>query len=119
MALFVVEHAGQCSEAVMKEQPSEISAVPGSSKVTHWGFGCLSSALLLCSSGCTRSGPGSSWQTVHVFDGDETRLINWSGVGASIATNISKLSLVAALNKKAIVLKDEKSKRKKKSSIQV
>lgn len=80
MVLFV-ECLGKNSGAVMKDSPSEISVVLGLFKETHWVCGSRSSVLLLCSLGCTRTGPGLTG-----FDGDGTRLIKWSVVEASIAT---------------------------------
>lgn len=104
----------------MKEPPSAISVGPGS-KVTPEVFGAMSSVLLPCSPGCTRSEPRFSAQTAFDGDGDGVMLSNWSAVGASIATNNSKLSLVAVLNEEEIMLSYGKweRKKKKKSSIQV
>lgn len=121
VALFVVGYSRQCSEAVMKETPSAISVGPGAFKVTPWVFGAMSSVLLPCSPGCTRSEPRFSAQTAFDGDGDGVMLSNWSAVGASIATNNSKLSLVAVLNEEEIMLSYGKweRKKKKKSSIQV
>lgn len=120
MALFVVGRSRQCSEAVMKEPPSAKSVGPGS-KVTPMVFGAMISVLLPCSPGCTRSEPRFSAQTAFDGDGDGVMLSNWSAVGASIATNNSKLSLVAVLNEEEIMLSYGKweRKKKKKSSIQV
>lgn len=72
----------------MKDSPSEISAVPGLFKITRWVSGSMKSVLLPCCSSCTRSEAELSRQTTS--DRDGTVLINWSAVGASIATNISK-----------------------------